>query len=399
MALVLQGATFLHQYLGAFLHSAPQKSPNALRLGVLSSAQINAAAVIHPVETHPDVILYSIASRDAATAAHAAKQYHFTRSHDSYQALLDDPAVDIVYISTPNGLHYEWAAKAIQAGKHVLCEKPFTSNAEEARALIDQAKEKGVTIEEAFHWQFHPAAHAFRHILESGEYGRIIRTEAIMTASPGVPKGDIRWQYDLAGGSAMDMTYALSFTRYALRSQLPKTIHSVTARRSAADPRVDEAMYAYVTFEDAQGREVHSRIYTDMARAWAAGGLVPRFWELPSIEVETDKAIIFFYNAMMPHLYHYIAITDKTTGKTKSHRQYRGGPLWGNVTTSDGARGGQSAWSTYRWQLEAFVDAVRGRTPAYWIPGEESIWQMECIDRLYRAAGLPVRGEQADEKE
>lgn len=118
-------------------------------------------AVIHPVETHPDVILYSIASRDAATAAHAAKQYHFTRSHDSYQALLDDPAVDIVYISTPNGLHYEWAAKAIQAGKHVLCEKPFTSNAEEARALIDQAKEKGVTIEEAVRSLFETLHAAF----------------------------------------------------------------------------------------------------------------------------------------------------------------------------------------------------------------------------------------------
>ncbi|PWY94557.1 putative NAD binding Rossmann fold oxidoreductase [Aspergillus sclerotioniger CBS 115572] len=390
MALVLQSATFLHQYLGSLLHSLPNKSGTALKLGVLSSAQINAASIIHPIETHPDVILYSIASRDASTAAKAAKQYHFAKSSGSYQELLDDPEVDIVFISTPNGLHYEWASKAIQAGKHVLCEKPFTSNASEARALIEQAEKKGVVIEEAFHWQFHPAAHAFRQILESGHHGKILRTEAVMTASPGVPKGDIRWQYDLAGGSAMDMTYALSFTRYALRAQRPQAVHSVTARKSGSDPRVDEAMYSYLTFADPSGHEVHSRIYTDMARKWV-GGVVPRLWELPSIEVETEKSIIFFYNAMMPHLYHYIAVTDKTTGKTQYHRQYSGGPLWGNVMTSRG-KGGNSHWSTYRWQLEAFVDAVRGKTPAYWVSGEESIWQMECIDMMYQAAGLPVRG-------
>ncbi|KAE8415592.1 hypothetical protein BDV36DRAFT_285275 [Aspergillus pseudocaelatus] len=387
MALVAQSATFIHQYISSFLHSKPRKSPEALKLGILSSAQINAAAVIHPAETHPDVILYAIASRDASTAAQAAKQYNITKSYGSYQELLDDPAVDIVYVSTPNGQHYEWTSKALQAGKHVLCEKPFTSNADEAKGLVSLANEKGLTLEEAFHWQFHPAAHAWRHILESGQHGRILRTKAVMTASPGVPKGDIRWQYDLGGGSAMDMTYALSFTRYALRARHPKAINSVTARVSSDDPRVDAAMYAYLTFVGPQDTEVHSQIYTDMERQWVVG-VVPRFWELPSIEVETERAIIFFYNAMMPHLYHYIAVTDKTTGHTRYHKQYKGGPLWGNITTT-GGKGGSPHWSTYRWQLEAFVDAVKGKTPTYWIPGEDSICQMECIDALYQAAGLP----------
>ncbi|KAE8400909.1 hypothetical protein BDV37DRAFT_274040 [Aspergillus pseudonomiae] len=365
MALVAQSATFIHQYLSSFLLSKPRKSPQPLKLGILSSAQINAVAVIHPVETHPDVILYAIASRNAATAAQAAKQYNITKSYGSYQDLLDDPAVDIVYVSTPNGQHYEWTSKALQAGKHVLCEKPFTSNADEAKGLVSLAKEKGLTLEEAFHWQFHPAAHAWRQILESGQHGRILRTKAVMTASPGVPKGDIRWQYDLGGGSAMDMTYALSFTRYALRARHPKTINSVTARVSSDDPRVDAAMYAYLTFVGPQDTEVHSQIYTDMERQWIAG-VVPRFWELPSIEVETERAIIFFYNALMPHLYHYIAVTDKTTGQTRYHKQYKGGPLWANVMTT-GGKGGSSHWSTYRWQLEAFVDVVKGKTPAYWI--------------------------------
>lgn len=105
--------------------------------------------VIHPAETHPDVILYGVASRNLESAQQTARKYHFKKAYASYQGLLDDSDIDIVYISTPNGLHFEWASKALRAGKHVLCEKPFTSNADEARKLIDLAKEKDLVCEEA----------------------------------------------------------------------------------------------------------------------------------------------------------------------------------------------------------------------------------------------------------
>ncbi|KAF7116233.1 hypothetical protein CNMCM5793_004309 [Aspergillus hiratsukae] len=390
MALVIQGITFLHQYIYSWLHTTPSKTPDALKLGVISSAQINPAGIIHPAESHPSVILHAIASRDLPTAQKHQKKYHFSKAYGSYQDLLDDEDIDIVYISVPNGLHFEWAAKAIRAGKHVLVEKPFTANADEAKRLVELAREKGVIVEEAFHWQFHPAAHVFRQMLDSREYGNIICTKAAMTASPGIPGGDIRWKFDLGGGSAMDMTYALSFTRFALHAQTPQEIISVSVRPSKDDPRVDEAMYAHIDFVGPQGNPVHSRVYTDMAREKVAG-VIPRVWELPAIEVETEKAIVYFYNAMMPHLYHYISIRDKTTGKTSYRKQYAGGPLWGNVVTSTGEKGGNPHWSTYRWQLEAFVDAVKGKTPAYWVSNEESVWQMESIDALYKAANLPVR--------
>ncbi|KAL1965219.1 hypothetical protein VTN77DRAFT_5973 [Rasamsonia byssochlamydoides] len=399
MALALQMYTFAQQYVYSWLYPTPMKSPRALKLGIISSAQINPATVIHPSETHPDVILYGIASRDLATAQRIARQYHFAKAYGSYQDLLDDPAIDIVYVSTPNALHFEWAAKALQKGKHVLCEKPFTSNADEARLLVDLAKERGLVCEEGLHWQFHPAAHLFRQIIQSGQYGRILRTDAFMTASPGIPDGNIRWQFDLAGGSAMDMTFALSITRYALSAGPPKEILSAVARPYPKDSRVDEAMHALLLFEDPNdGHLIHSRVYTDMARLWAVGNAVPRIWELPSIELETERAIIYFYNAIMPHLYHYIAVTDKTTGRTQYRKQYRGGPRWGEAWTT-GGKGGKSFWSTYRWQLEAFVDKVRtGKTPPYWVTGEESIAQMEAIDAIYRAADLPVRPSNVLEK-
>lgn len=105
--------------------------------------------VIRPVESHPSVILHAIASRDLFKAQKAKNQYGFTKAYGSYYSLLDDSDVDIVYISTPNGLHYEWAAKSLKAGKHVLCEKPFTANAEEAKELTKLAKDRGLIIEEA----------------------------------------------------------------------------------------------------------------------------------------------------------------------------------------------------------------------------------------------------------
>ena len=241
-----------------------------------------------------------------------------------------------------------------------------------------------------FHWQFHPAAHEWHQILHSKQYGKILRTDAIMTSGSPTPADDVRYNFQLGGGSAMDLTYALNFTRQALHAGHPVEIQSVTTRPAPQDPRIDEAMYSIMTFRGPEDQLVSSRVYTDMSRAYFAS-MIPRFWEVPSIEVETEDAIIYFYNALMPHLYHYISITEKRTGHVSYVKRYSGGPRWAFFHTSNGKKGGSSSWSTFRWQLEAFVDAVRGRAPAYWIPNEESVVQMEVIDSCYEAAGLPVR--------
>lgn len=220
----------------------------------------------------------------------------------------------------------------------------------------------------------------------------------------------------------MYMSDALSLTRFSLHAQHPKSITSVSVRPSKSDPRVDEAMYAHLAFRGPEDgpTDVHSRLYTDMARKWpwrgpsssidistGGGGLIvgllSRIWDFPSIEVETEKAIVFFYNATMPHLYHYIAITEKETGKTHYEKRYAGGPRWKTVKTSmvtstttttegeESGKGGCAGWSTWRYQLEAFVDAVKEKTPAYWVSADDSVWQMESVDAMYQAAGLPVR--------
>jgi predicted dehydrogenase len=109
---------------------------------------INAAAIIRPAQTHPDVILSAIACRDLSTAQSQAKKFNIAQAFGSYDELLDSPLVDFVYISLPNGMHGEWAIKALEKGKHVLLEKAFTSNAEEAKRVVETAKRTGKILME-----------------------------------------------------------------------------------------------------------------------------------------------------------------------------------------------------------------------------------------------------------
>ncbi|KAA8898768.1 NAD binding oxidoreductase [Sphaerosporella brunnea] len=384
MAMVLQLSTFVTQYLTASAHEIKDKSPTALRFGVLSTAMINPAAIIHPSETHGDVLLYGVASREYNKARSYAKKYGFSKAYGSYEELLNDADVDAVYIPLPNGMHAEWAIKSLEKGKHVLLEKPLTANADEAKHVFKAAKKAGKVCLEAFHWRFHPAAHVVDALLSSGRYGPVLSTHSRMTTPKGsVPKNNIRWKYELAGGSLMDMSYTISSTRYFLHMPRLEAVNSAAAVPAPHDSRVDAAMNAELTFKsELAPNPVKASIYTDMDRA-NSYVLIPRVWELPSIQIECENATIYFYNFMMPHLYHYIAITDKKTGHTSYQKHYSFGPKWGTR--------GESWWSTYRYQLEAFVDKVRGREPVCWIEPEDSVMQMECIDSVYEKSGLGKR--------
>ncbi|OCF34183.1 hypothetical protein I317_01670 [Kwoniella heveanensis CBS 569] len=393
MAMVLQVTTFLQQYL----YSRPDvkaltKQEDAVRLGIIgASAMINAASIIHPVETHPGAKIVAVASRDIKDAQDTAKKYNVPKAYGSYEELLADPEIEAVYISTPNGLHGEWAIKSLQAGKHVLLEKPFTANGLEARRVFEAADQAGKLCCEAFHWQFHPASHVVKSLISSGKFGDIIRTNARMiTPKNTIPASDIRWQWALAGGALMDETYALHSTRYyvggdpetLLPTGVKPEVVSARSRPYSKDKRVDSASWADLKFTQPNGKTVESSIYVDLDQPNFAY-VLPKFWELPSIEIECEKATVYYYNFMMPHIYHYIAITDKITKHTTYQKHYNYGPKWKDT--------GDTHWSTYRYQLEAFVDKVRGREPKHWITAEDSIAQMETIDAIYEKTGLGPR--------
>jgi len=141
--------------------------------GILSTADIAVRKVIPGMRRSPRSEVLGIASREDGRAAAAAAQLGIPRAYGSYEALLDDPDIDAVYIPLPNHLHAEWTIAAARAGKHVLCEKPLALDAAQAQDMVDACRESGVLLMEAFMYRQHPSWIAARELLASGRIGRL----------------------------------------------------------------------------------------------------------------------------------------------------------------------------------------------------------------------------------
>ena len=194
-------------------------SPQPLRLGVLGCANI-ARQFIAAVRQSPAVKVVAVASRDAATAAAFAAANQVQRHHGSYQALLDDPGVDAIYLPLPNSLHAEWAMRAARAGKHVLCEKPLSVGAQQARTMFATARQHGVMLLEAYPWWFQPQTRDLVALLapESG-LGPVQSVQASFGFTMSQPAGNIRLAPDLGGGALLDAgSYTVSLVRLVMGS-------------------------------------------------------------------------------------------------------------------------------------------------------------------------------------
>ncbi|KAI8053498.1 hypothetical protein BDF22DRAFT_619948 [Syncephalis plumigaleata] len=219
---------------------------NALRIGILGAATIAPMAVILPARLIPGIVISSIAARDMNRAKKFATKHGIPHVHASYDELIADEGIDAIYNPLPNGLHYEWTLKAIKAGKHVLLEKPFASNAAQARELVAEASAKGVVLLEAFHYRFHPAIHRAVEILKSGELGDVKHIECRAIAPNIFSSDDIRYNYALAGGACMDIgSYMLHATRLMANAGVPE---SVEATALLTSPEVDHTMYTKLKF-------------------------------------------------------------------------------------------------------------------------------------------------------
>ena len=171
-----------------------------LRWGILSTANITDKLL----DSGTDQEFVAVGSRDGARAEAYAREKGIARAHGSYEALLADPDVDAIYNPLPNSMHVEWSIRALEAGKHVLCEKPLTRHPEDVDRVFDVAQREGRELTEAFMWRHHPQVARAREILDSGAIGdlRIIRAHfAFKAADP----DDIRLQAALDGGGLMDV--------------------------------------------------------------------------------------------------------------------------------------------------------------------------------------------------
>jgi predicted dehydrogenase len=190
-----------------------------VRWGVLSPAMIALNRVIPAMRDVANATVLGIASRDADRARAAADKAGVEKSYGSYEAMLADPAIEVVYIALPNHLHIEWCLKAMDAGKHVLCEKPLSMNAREAEPLIAARARTGVFIEEAFQIRNHPQWAALRELVDGGEIGTVRGVQALMSYNNRNPD-DIRNKPETGGGALYDIgSYAVTGCRMAFGAE------------------------------------------------------------------------------------------------------------------------------------------------------------------------------------
>ncbi len=210
-----------------------------LKIGVLGAARITRDALIKPAAEVDGVEVVAIAARDRDRASEAASKHGIPRVSDSYEAMLADPDIDAVYIPLPNGLHGRWTLAAIDAGKHVLCEKPFTANADEAREVAAAARSsRGRRDGGAPHLPSPADETRGRDRAQTGMLGELESAEASFIV-PMPPSGDIRWNLDLAGGSLMDLgCYPLRWLRDVL-GVAPTVTSAVASDREGIDASMD----------------------------------------------------------------------------------------------------------------------------------------------------------------
>jgi predicted dehydrogenase len=322
-----------------------------VQIGVLGAARIAPPALIKPAKENSDVVVAAVAARDVSRAQAFAAKHGIARAHDSYEALIADPDLDAVYNPLPNGLHGRWTRAALAAGKHVLCEKPFTANAAEAREIAELAAKSDRVVMEAFHYRYHPMALRIEEIIASGELGKLKRVEAALCFP--LPKfSDIRYNYSLAGGATMD---AGCYAVHMVRTFGGSTPEVVSAQAKLRDPQVDRAMTAEVRFAEGHTGRIRCSMWSSHLLDFSA-------------HVVGDQGELRALNPVMPQVYHRLAIRS-STGKRVERFPRR---------------------ASYAYQLDAFAAAVLRGEPVKTTP-EDAVENMTVIDAIYRAAGLPIR--------
>jgi predicted dehydrogenase len=326
-----------------------------LRIGILGAAAIAPNGIVKPARAVDGATITAIAARDPKRATAFASRYGIPRVHDDYAALVADPDIDAVYIPLPAGLHAEWTKAAIAAGKHVLCEKPFTANAAQA-AEIAAGTPEGLVVMEGFHYRYHPLAARMQEVI-AGDLGTVTHVETSMCI-PVPPSSNIRYQFDLAGGALLD---AGSYALHAARTFGPgePTVTSATARLAGSDPRIDRATTVELTYPGgATGRA--------RASMWSSTLLNI------TVRVIGELGTMHVTNFVVPQMYHRLSV--QVNGRKRSEKV--------------------AGETSYTHQLRAFVAATRGE-PTTLTPPADSVITMSLIDAAYRAAGLPLRADPA----
>ena len=318
-----------------------------MRLGLLSTANINRAILAGAAKTdRVDVV--AVASRNAERAAAYAAEHGIARAHGSYEALLADPDVEAVYISLPNGMHHEWTMQALAAGKHVLCEKPYTRHPGEAEEAFDAADAAGLVLAEAFMYRHHPQTAAVARLVADGRVGRLCAVKATFTF-PLHDLSDVRALPELDGGSLMDVgCYCVSGIRL-----LAGEPEHVRGEQVTGTTGIDMAFHGTL------------RCAEDVVGQFEASFRSP---QRQSLEAVGEDGVLVVEAPW--RLDWGGSVTLRRDGETEVVE----------VEEAD----------SYTRELENLADAIDGRAPAL-LGRADAVGQARVIDALYRSAASGTR--------
>jgi len=313
--------------------------------GILSTARINGKVIAGArASDRADVI--AVASRDEARAAAYAREHGIERAYGGYEALLADPDVEAVYVSLPNSLHVPWTLRALEAGKHVLCEKPLSRRAGDVEVAFDAAGRAGLVLSEAFMWRHHPQTAALVRLVAEGAIGRL-RVIRAAFSFPLAREGDVRLDPELDGGALMDVgCYCVSGIR--LLAGEPERVH---AEQVVGPTGVDVAFAATLRLPD----DVLAHFDCGMVLPYRAG-----------LEAVGEDGALF--------------VADPWIVRAPGIELRRGDEV---------ERIAVEPADHYRLELENVGDAARGLAPLL-VGREDALGQARAIEALYDAAAVGV---------
>ena len=322
-----------------------------IRFGVLGAAQITPAALIYPCMNEPLARISVMAARDRARAETFAAAHHIGTVCDSYSDVVRHEKINALYNPLHISAHHRWTIAALNAGKHVLCEKSLACNAAQAREMNQVAKDNCLVLMDAFHYRYHPLFARMKNIVDCGKLGTIESIDAAFHI-PVTDPDNIRMKYHLGGGVTMDIgCYPISWVRHLAGTE--PTVVSATAE--VGPPQVDLFLETKM--------EAGNIAITTSADMRASASF------RAEVTVRGSRGEMRVDNVIAPQMGHLLTLNVR--GQT-SHETVDRRP-------------------TYAYQLDAFIAAVEKDEPL-WTDGNDAVAQMTVVDRCYEAAGLPIRG-------
>jgi len=326
-----------------------------IRIGILGAARIAPRGIVTPANALLGAEVVAIGARTLERAQNFAAQHSIPMACGSYGELIARDDVDLVYVALPPSAHLEWCKAALANGKHVLVEKPFASNAQDAAQMVAAARAADRQLLEAFHYRFHPLFERALSALRGGNIGRIRHIEAIFNALLPDTPGELRYIEELGGGALMDLgCYCMHWIRTVAGDE--PTVVSAQAR--CATPGVDLEVSAELAFTSGPTATLKCSMQPE------DGVLFRR------LRVQGDKGVLEFDNPVSPHSGATLSIE---TDAQSAPQIVSGGD------------------TTFHFQLRHVLEVIEGRAQPL-TGGDDAIGNMRAIDAIYRAAGMRPRG-------